>query len=99
VTPPRPIPFNFNTMILVPLLRSLPVSGAVSLVLTFVAMTGLDFGALRLGRPETAADDLVAWMMSFSMAVPVFWSLYIAVNAWTWATGFIRYWRGRHVGR
>jgi hypothetical protein len=87
------MPFTLNTMVLLPLLRSLPISGGASVVATLVAMTGLDFGLMGLGHPETAADDLVAWMMSFSVAVPVCWAGYMATNFWLWATGFVRHWR------
>jgi ABC-type dipeptide/oligopeptide/nickel transport system permease component len=89
------IPFTFNAMVLVPLLRSLPVSGAVSVVATLVAMTGLDFGLMGLGHPETAADDVVAWVMSFSVAVPVIWGAYMLINLWKWADGLLRQWRGQ----
>jgi ABC-type dipeptide/oligopeptide/nickel transport system permease component len=93
---PGRIPFTFNTMVLVPLLRSLPASIGVSLASTLIAMTGLDFGLLGLGHPQNAADDLVAWMMSFSIAAPAFWGLYTIVNAWRWAVGFVRWIRARH---
>ena len=84
------MPFTLNTMVLLPLLRSLPVSGAASVVAALVSMTGLDFGLMGLGHPETAADDLVAWMMSFSVAVPVFWGAYMCTTAWTWAAQWLR---------
>jgi ABC-type dipeptide/oligopeptide/nickel transport system permease component len=87
------MPFTFNTMVLLPLLRSLPASGAVSVVLVLISLTGLDVGLLRLGHPETAADLLVALMMSFSAATPVLWGAYIITNAWTWLSGV------RGVGR
>lgn len=87
---PGSMPFTFNTMVLLPFLRSLPVSGAVSLVVVLIALTGLDFGLLRLGRPETAADVLVAWMMSFSVATPVFWGVYMVTNAWKWVAVTLR---------
>ena len=84
------MPFTFNAMVLVPLLRSLPVSGAASVVAALVAMTGLDFGVLGLGHPETAADDLVAWIMSFNVAAPVCWIAYMVIHAWTWAAQWLR---------
>lgn len=77
--------FTFNTMVLLPLLRSLPASFGASLVTTVVAMLGLDFGLLGLGHPETAADDIVAWLMSFSAAVPALWAVYMATNFYAWA--------------
>jgi ABC-type dipeptide/oligopeptide/nickel transport system permease component len=76
-------------MVLLPLLRSLPTSTAVSVLLALVAMTGLDFGLMGLGHPQTAADDLVAWMMAFSAAVPVFWLIYMGTNAWAWLNGVL----------
>lgn len=79
------MPFNLNTIILLPLLRAMLPAGGVSLVSTLVAMTGLDGGLMGLGHPETAADDLVAWMMSFSVATPVFWGWYVVQHTWTWA--------------
>lgn len=79
-------PFTLNSMLLLPLLRSLPVSSGVSLVAAFASLTGLDFGALRLGRPDTAADALVASMMAFSVAVPVFWGVYVVSNGVKWLT-------------
>jgi ABC-type dipeptide/oligopeptide/nickel transport system permease component len=84
------MPFTLNTMVLLPLLRSLPASGAVSVVAALTAMTGLDFGVMGLGHPETAADDLVAWMIAFNVAVPFFWGVYVVTNAWTWATQWLR---------
>ena len=89
----RRMPFTLNTIVLLPLLRSLPISSAASIAATLVAMTGLDVGLLGLGHPETAADDLVAWLMSFSVAVPVCWAGYMVMSLWTWATGFLRHWR------
>ncbi|MEQ1728277.1 MAG: hypothetical protein ABL982_07830 [Vicinamibacterales bacterium] len=76
--------FTFNTMVLLPLLRSLPASFGASLVGTIVAMLGLDVGLLGLGHPETAADDIVAWLMAFSAAVPVLWVAYMATNFYAW---------------
>lgn len=80
------MPWNLNTIVLLPLLRAIPGAGGVSVVGTLVAMTGLDFGLLGLGHPETAADDLVAWMMSFSAALPVCWLYYIGVHVRQWST-------------
>jgi len=85
------MPFTLNTIVLLPLLRSLPLSGAASIAATLVAMTGLDFGLMGLGHPETAADDLVAWLMSFSVVVPACWAGYMIMSLWTWATGFLRH--------
>ena len=79
------MPWNLNTIVLLPLLRAIPGAGGVSIVGTLVAMTGLDFGLLGLGHPETAADDLVAWMMTFSAALPVCWVYYIGVHVWQWS--------------
>jgi len=79
--------FTFNTMVLLPLLRSLPASFGASVAATLVAMLGLDFGLLGLGHPETAADDIVAWLMSFSAAVPALWVVYMATNFYTWVVG------------
>jgi len=90
------MPFTLNTIVLLPLLRSLPVSTAASIAATLVAMTGLDVGLLGLGHPETAADDLVAWLMSFSVAVPVCWAGYMVMALWTWTTGFLTH---RRQGR
>lgn len=87
------MPFTLNTMVLLPLLRSLPGAGALSIVLVLISMTGLDIGLLRLGRPETAADLLVALMMAFSAVTPVLWGAYILTNAWNWASGL------RGIGR
>jgi hypothetical protein len=78
--------FTFNTMVLLPLLRSVPASTAISVVAVLVAVIGLDFGLLRLGRPETAADLVVAWMMAFSVATVVLWCVYMVTNFWTWVT-------------
>jgi len=89
------MPFTLNTMVLLPLLRSLPVSSAAAIAGTLVAMTGLDAGLLGLGHPETAADDLVAWLMSFSVAVPVCWAGYMVMALWTWSSGFIKHLRER----
>ena len=89
------MPFTLNTMVLLPLLRSLPVSSAASIAGTLVAMTGLDAGLLGLGHPETAADDLVAWLMSFSVAVPVCWGGYMVMAFWAWASGFVKHRRER----
>src|SRR5690349_5608812 len=83
------MPFTFNTMVLLPFLRSLPPAAGLSVVMLFAAVTGLDFGLLGLGRPETAADQLVALMMSFSIASPVLWAVYLVTNAFQWATGFL----------
>ena len=87
----RRMPFTLNTIVLLPLLRSLPISTGASIVAALISLTGLDFGVLGLGHPETAADDLVAWMMSFSVAVPVCWAAYMVLAFWTWATGFLKY--------
>lgn len=62
---------------------------ALSVVMLLAAMTGLDFGILGLGRPETAADELVALMMAFSIASPILWAVYLLFNLFTWASGFI----------
>lgn len=78
------MPWNLNTIVLLPLLRAIPGAGGVSVVGTLVAMTGLDFGLLGLGHPETAADDLVAWMMAFSATLPVCWVYYIGMHVWQW---------------
>lgn len=80
------MPWNLNTIVLLPLLRAIPGAGGVSVIGTLAAMTGLDFGLLGLGHPETAADDLVAWMMAFSAALPVFWVYFIGVHVWQWFT-------------
>lgn len=88
-------PFTLNSMVLLPLLRSLPLSSGVSLAAAFASTTGLDFGMLRLGRPDTAADALVASMMAFSVAVPVLWAVYMASNGVKWLTaaaGDLRNW-------
>lgn len=79
------MPFNLNTIILLPLLRAMVPASGVSVVSTLVAMAGLDGGLMGLGHPETAADDLVAMMMSFSVAAPVFWGWYVVQHTWTWA--------------
>lgn len=91
---PARIPFTLNTMVLLPLLRSLPAASLASIVATLVSMTGLDFGRLHLGRPDTAADQLVALLQSFSIAAPAFWGVYLVVNAWHWAVGFVQH----HLG-
>lgn len=91
------IPFTLNAMVLLPLLRSLPAAGLSSLAATLVCMTGLDAGYLGLGHPETAADQLVALMMSFSVTAPVFWAVFLATNAWAWAVGFVRHLNSRRV--
>jgi hypothetical protein len=91
------MPFTFNTMVLLPLLRSLPTSSAISVIAVLIAVTGLDFGLLRLGRPETGADLVVAWMMSFSVASLALWGVYMITNAWKWATGFLRDWSQRQT--
>jgi hypothetical protein len=83
----RRIPFTFNAMVLLPFLRSLVPATGVSVAMLLAAMTGLDFGVLGLGRPETAADELVALMMAFSVASPILWAVYLAVNAFNWAAG------------
>jgi ABC-type dipeptide/oligopeptide/nickel transport system permease component len=89
---PRRMPFTLNSIVLLPLLQSLPASTAASVLVALVSMTtGLDFGFMNLARSETAADALVAWMMSFSVAAPACWAGYMAVNIWKWAAGFIRY--------
>lgn len=84
------MPFNLNTIILLPLLRAILPAGGVSVFSTLLAMTGLDGGIMGLGHPETAADDLVAWMMSFSVAAPVFWAWYVAQHTWTWVRAVLR---------
>ena len=86
---PRPFRFTLNTMVLLPLLRSLPPSFTVSTGAALAAMTGLDFGLLGLGHPETAADDLVALLMAFSVVLPFLWVAYMAANAWNWAAGVL----------
>jgi ABC-type dipeptide/oligopeptide/nickel transport system permease component len=83
------IPFTFNTMVLLPFLRSLPPAMGISVVMLLAAMTGLDFGVLGLGRPDTAADELVALMMAFSIASPILWAVYLLFNLFNWAAGFI----------
>ena len=93
-TMPGRIPFTFNTMVLLPLLRSLPAASVASVVATLVSMTGLDFGRLHLGRPDTAADQLVAFVMAFIGCVLGFWALFCCVNAYNWAVGFAQY----HLG-
>ena len=85
------MPFNLNTIVLLPLLRAMPAAGGISVLTTLVAMTGLDDGLMGLGHPETAADDLVAWMMSFSVATPVFWVWYVGKHSWLWLTGFLEH--------
>ena len=90
------VPFTFNAMVLLPFLRSLPPAMGVSFVMLLAAMTGLDFGMLGLGRPETAADELVALMMCFSVASPVLWGVYLVVNAFNWASGFLDSRSSRH---
>lgn len=84
------MPFNLNTILLLPLLRAMLPAGGVSIVSTLVAMTGLDGGLMGLGHPETAADDLVAWMMSFTVSAPVFWVWYIVQHTWAWARTSLR---------
>ena len=91
---PARIPFTLNSMVLLPLLRSLPAASAASIVATLVSMMGLDFGSLHLGRPDTAADQLVALLQSFSIAAPAFWALYLIVNAWRWGVGFVQHYLG-----
>jgi hypothetical protein len=81
-------------MVLLPLLRSLPAASVASIVATLVSMTGLDFGSLHLGQPDTAADELVALLQSFSIAAPSFWALYLVANAWKWSVGFVQH----HLG-
>ena len=92
---PARIPFTLNTMVLLPLLRSLPAAGVASIVATLISMTGLDFGRLHLGRPDTAADELVALLQSFSISAPAFWALYFVANAWKWSVEFVQH----HLGR
>ncbi|MGE3473212.1 MAG: hypothetical protein AB7O28_22895 [Vicinamibacterales bacterium] len=87
----RRMPFNLNTIVLLPLLRAMPAAGGISVASTLVAMTGLDAGLMGLGHPETAADDLVAWMMSFSVAAPVLWGYYMIRHAWLWMDGVRRH--------
>ena len=91
---PARIPFTLNSMVLLPLLRSLPAAIVGSIVATLISMTGFDFGILHLGRPDTAADQLVALLQCFSIAAPGFWALYLVVNAWKWAAGFVQH----HLG-
>lgn len=76
-------------MVLLPLLRSLPIASAVSLVAAVACTTGLDAGLLHLGHPDTAADALVASMMAFSVAVPSFWGVYVVTNGVKWLTGAV----------
>jgi ABC-type dipeptide/oligopeptide/nickel transport system permease component len=78
-------------MVLLPLLRSLPAARVASVIATLISMTGLDFGRLHLGHPDTAADELVALMMAFSVSAPAFWVLFLALHAWEWAVGFVRH--------
>lgn len=89
--------FTFNTMVLLPLLRSLPASFGASLCATLVAALGLDFGLLGLGHPETAADDIVAWLMSFSAAVPTLWAVYMTTNFYAWVVGVLERRRAHHA--
>ena len=91
----RRMPFTLNSIVLLPVLQALPVATAASFIATVTAMTGLDFGLLQLGHPETAADALVAWLMSFSAAAPVCWAGYMGVNFWKWAVGFRQHLRQR----
>ncbi|MEQ1912828.1 MAG: hypothetical protein ABMA15_28690 [Vicinamibacterales bacterium] len=91
---PARIPFTLNSMVLLPLLRSLPAASVASIVATLISMTGFDFGRLHLGRPDTAADQLVALLQSFSIAAPGFWALYLVVNAWNWSVGFVHHYLG-----
>ena len=88
---PARIPFTLNSMVLLPLLRSLPAASLASIVATLISMTGLDLGSLHLGRPDTAADQLVALLQSFSIAAPAFWALYLLMNAWKWSVGFVQH--------
>lgn len=83
------MPFTFNTMILVPFLRSLLPAAGVSVAVLGAAMTGIDFGILGLGRPETAADELVALMMAFSIASPALWAIYVLLNAFNWVVSVL----------
>lgn len=96
---PARIPFTLNSMVLLPLLRSLPAAGAASIAATLISMTGFDFGRLHLGRPDTAADQLVALLQSFSIAAPGFWALYLVVNAWKWTVGFVQHLGNRQTPR
>jgi len=86
----RRMRFTFNTMVLLPLLRSLPAATVLAVLMVLCATLGLDFGLLRLGRVDTAADELVALMMAFSVSVPALWAVYMVTNAWTWAIRAIR---------
>ena len=89
-------------MVLLPLLRSLPASSGVSIVAALASATGVDFGVLRLGRPDTAADVLVASIMAFSIAVPVLWAGYMVSHAFRWLTAAIddlRSWRHAKRGQ
>ena len=95
---PARIPFTLNSMVLLPLLRSLPAASVATIVATLISMTGLDFGRLHLGRPDTAADQLVALLQSFSIAAPGFWALYLVLNAWTWTVGFVQHLSSRQTG-
>ena len=96
---PARIPFTLNSMVLLPLLRSLPAAGAASIAATLISMTGFDFGRLHLGRPDTAADQLVALLQSFSIAAPGFWALYLVVNVWKWTVGFVQHHLGNRPTR
>ncbi|MFN7980499.1 MAG: hypothetical protein U0Q11_01445 [Vicinamibacterales bacterium] len=89
------IPFTLNSMVLLPLLRSLPAAAVASIVATLISMLGMDFGLLRLGRPDTAADQLVALMMAFSVSAPSFWAVFLCLNFWEWAVGFVRHYQNR----
>ncbi len=89
------IPFTLNSMVLLPLLRSLPAAAIASIVATLISMLGMDFGLLRLGRPDTAADRLVALMMAFSVSAPSFWAVFLCLNFWEWAVGFVRHYQNR----
>jgi hypothetical protein len=82
------MPFTLNTIVLLPFLRSVPPAAGVSVLMTLLAMTGLDFGILRLGHPDTAADELVALIMSFSVVSPLLWGIYMIASVWQWASGF-----------
>jgi len=89
------IPFTLNSMVLLPLLRSLPFASGASVVATLVSMLGLDFGFLGLGHPETAADQLVALMMAFSVSAPASWAVFLCLNAWEWAVGAVRHYKAQ----
>jgi hypothetical protein len=93
------MPFTLNTIVLLPFLRSLLPATGLSVAMTLLATTGLDFGLMQLGHPETAADELVALMMSFSIASPVLWVVYMVAALWQWTTSFFAWRRRRESDR